>query len=248
MADRWDQHRISRDRKPIQALKLMLIFFAIDLAWEVLRANVNASQKSDWPWRFTVLDPSTCATLTALMAGILVTRSQYAQATLPILNWSAYPGGSDFVKGSLRTVRLFNAGGGRAIVKAIEYRHELTTTEGESRSSLGPWLGWYEFVKSIEGLGLRRPEEIFVLHLGIGTSIPLTTKSGDGIELIAFGQAALGRLRLVDIRIRIEDTLGDIHEKQLRCLRGDADPGGESSSSRFAYFSAQRTPDSQSVQ
>ncbi|MEV4517582.1 hypothetical protein AB0K00_52580 [Dactylosporangium sp. NPDC049525] len=225
--DRWVQRRVSGTPFSITALKVALVVLFVDLAWEVTRANVDAHLKSEWPWRATVLDPSTCATLAALIAGLLVTRRQYGQVHMPVISWATRPKGSDDLTDPVRTIRIYNAGGGRAIVKSIAYRLELADEQPGQHPAPHSWMDWHSFIGAIESAGLNRPRDIFVFHLAPGAVIPLTAKSSEGIELLAFSRQAARRLRSVDVRIQATDTIGDVYEKQMQCLRGYPDPGGD---------------------
>ena len=80
-------------------------------------------------------------------------------------------------------------------------------------------MGWSDFVGRMNELELRQWSDIYVLHLGPGGSIPQTSRRDEGLELIALGEEAFGRLLFLDIKIQISDTLGNVHEKKLRCLR-----------------------------
>jgi hypothetical protein len=197
------------------------------LTSQLARANVDTHLKSEWPWRATVLDPSTCATLAALIAGLLVTRRQYGQVHMPVISWATRPKGSDDLTDPVRTIRIFNAGGGRAIVRSIGYRFELADEQPGQHPAPHSWLDWHSFVGAIEAAGLSRPQDIFVFHLSPGAVVPLTAKSSEGIELLAFSRRAAARLRSVDVRIQVTDTIGDVYEKQLQCLRGQPDPAGD---------------------
>ncbi len=213
----------------MHALRLLLAFFVMDLTWEVLRANLDAPQRTQWPWRLTILDPATCATLAALLTGILVTRNQYALSTLPLLSWAAHRGNSDYIVDSPQTVRLCNAGGGRAVVKRVEYRLQESPRPDEPNPRLSPWLDWYATIAALKGIGLRMGQDIHVLELGKGAVIPLTARPSDGIELVSFGARGLERLDHLDMRIQVVDALGDVHERMLQCRRRRPDPSRQAS-------------------
>jgi hypothetical protein len=42
--------------------------------------------------------------------------------------------------------------------------------------------------------------------------------SSDGVELVAFSELSLSKLRAFDVWIQVTDTVGDTHERVLRCL------------------------------
>lgn len=174
------------------------------------------------------MDPSTAATLVALLAGLLVTRAQFAQTVLPLAVWSAYPGQSAHVKNSAKTVWIYNAGGGRALVTDIAYRFQrknsITSSQGHE---LSPWMGIKDFLSEVDSMGIKRPSEMFVLYFGRGSVIPMAANHTDGLEVLALQRKVLALFDAVDIRLRFIDSLGDEYEKTLLCLNVDRPLDGQ---------------------
>lgn len=119
---RWAQRRISTSTRTLALPRVLLGLALVDLVWEVVKANLAADLRTDWPWRLTVLDSSTCAAVVALLTGLVVTRAQLSQTMRPVLSWSGVKGRSQEIADSGRTVSLVNAGGGRAVVHSVRYR------------------------------------------------------------------------------------------------------------------------------
>ncbi|MFE7568729.1 hypothetical protein ACFU76_17495 [Streptomyces sp. NPDC057539] len=205
----------------------MLLALALaDLVWEVVKANLDDHARGEWPWRFIVLDASACAAVVALLTGIIVARTQLSQTMQPVLSWSASAGGSREVTDSLRTVTLINAGGGRAVVRSVAYRIQATPQDADRAEVPSGWISWHAAVDALASLGLDWNQDFFLLHLDSGAAIPLSSSTREGMELLALGPRSLGQLSALDIRVRVTDVLGDVHERQLQCIRPRSAPRG----------------------
>ncbi|MFI6960288.1 hypothetical protein [Streptomyces sp. NPDC050255] len=215
----WDQRRISTSGRTLRWPRALLLFALLDLTWEIVKANLNTPVRDDWPWRLTVLDASTCAAVVALLAGIIVTRTQLSQTMQPVLGWSGVKGRSSELADSLRTVSLVNAGGGRAVVRSVAYRIQASPTRSDSAVSPSGWVSRAAAIRSLASLGLTRGEDYFMLHLGSGAAVPMTNVRSEGMELVALGPKALEELSALDIRIQVIDVLGDVYERDLQCIR-----------------------------
>ncbi|MFB8087489.1 hypothetical protein [Streptomyces sp. NPDC055992] len=222
---RWEQRRVSVSGRTLRWPRALLAFALVDLVWEIIKSNLDADVRDGWPWRLTVLDASTCAAVVALLTGIVLTRTQLSQTMRPILSWSAVAGNSDRLDDSRRTVYLINAGGGRSVVHSVAYRIRSSARCPVPGVVPPGWMPWQTAVDSLASLGLDWNEDVFLLHLGKGAAIPMTNTGTDGMELLALGHKALERLAALDVRIQVEDVLGDVYERQLQCVR----PAGTSS-------------------
>ncbi|WP_330237546.1 hypothetical protein [Streptomyces sp. NBC_00525] len=216
---RWEQRRVSISGRTLRWPRALLGFALADLVWEIIKSNLGADVREGWPWRFTLLDASTCAAIVALLTGIVLTRSQLSQTMRPVLSWSAAAGNSGELDNSRRTVRLINAGGGRSVVHSVAYQVQVSAQCPESAALRSGWMTWRATVDSLASLDLARGEDFFLLHLGRGAAIPMTSTGRDGMEILALGPRAMERLAVLDVRIQVEDVLGDIHERQLQCVR-----------------------------
>lgn len=136
----WTQRRVSARGTTLLLPRVLLGAALADLAWEIVKANLDSPVREEWPWRLVLLDASTCAALVALLTGILVTRSQLSQTMRPVLTWSGFEGHSTQLPDSRRTVTLANHGGGRAVVRSVAYRIRPTAADGEDEPSGGGGL------------------------------------------------------------------------------------------------------------
>ncbi|MEU1348107.1 hypothetical protein [Streptomyces sp. NPDC005795] len=215
----WEQRRISTSGRTLRWPRALLVFALSDLTWEIVKANLNAGVRDDWPWRLTVLDASTCAAVVALLAGIIVTRTQLSQTMQPVLGWSGVKGHSGELGDSLRTVSLVNAGGGRAVVRSVAYRIQASLPPSDSAVAPAGWVPRATAIESLASLGLTRGDDYFMLHLGSGAAVPMTNVRKEGMELLALGPKAVEKLSVLDIRIQVIDVLGDVYERDLQCVR-----------------------------
>lgn len=215
----WAQRRISTNGRTQRLPCVLLIFTLVDLAWEIVKVNLGKQDHAVWPWRFTVLDASTCAAVVALLTGILVTRSQLSQTLQPVLSWSAWSGQSREVPDSLRTVALINAGGGRSVVRSVTYRLGVSPRYSGQATIPSGWISWRAAIEILVALELDWDHDFYLLHLGRGAAIPTTSNPREGMEILALGPKAFERLSVLDIRVQVTDVLGDVHERDLQCIR-----------------------------
>ncbi|MGA5426198.1 hypothetical protein ACPCVL_05240 [Streptomyces koyangensis] len=218
--ERWAQRRVSVRGATLRLPRVLLAAALADLVWEIVKANLDGPVREEWPWRLVLLDASTCAALVALLTGILVTRSQLSQTMRPVLTWSGFEGHSAQLPHSRRTVTLANHGGGRAVVRSVAYRVRATGEGAEDGPADGAWLSWHQAVDALAALGLDRGGDFFLLHLGPGAAVRTAgTAAREDMEIAALNATALDRVAVLDIRIRVADVLGDLHERDLQCVR-----------------------------
>lgn len=215
----WTQRRVSTSTKTLRLPRVLLALVFADLIWEIVKANLSEQNRGTWPWRFTLLDTSICAAIVTLLTGIIVTRTQLSQTLQPVLSWSGSHGGSRTITDSQRTVILVNAGGGRSVVRSVSHRVQ-TSPQYTGRAEIpSGWMPWHTAVSSIKALGLDWDQDFFLLHLGSGAAIPMTASSREGLELLALNPKAFELLSILDIRIQVTDSLGDVYERDLQCIR-----------------------------
>ncbi|MEV7684028.1 hypothetical protein AB0O64_36660 [Streptomyces sp. NPDC088341] len=215
----WAQRRVSTSARTLRLPRVLLALVFADLIWEIVKANLGEEDLGTWPWRFTLLDASTCAAIVALLTGIIVTRAQLSQTLQPVLSWSGSVGGSRMIADSRRTVVLVNAGGGRSVVRSVSYRMRVSPQYTGRADIPSGWMSWHTAVDRIKALGLEWDQDFFLLHLGSGAAIPMAAGSREGLELLALGPRAFELLSVLDIRVQVTDALGDVYERDLQCVR-----------------------------
>jgi hypothetical protein len=196
----------------------ILVLLSCDLIWEVARSNVSESTRSHWPWRLSLLGVAPAAGLAGVLGGLLLARGQFARSVRPALGWTANNTSQSSMIGdrSRWTVYLFNGGAGLATVSRIRYSVVL----GASIDCIPDkaWLDFRSTMKTLRAASLSEGEDFAIFNLGEGAALPAVKGPSDGVELAALGERCLSRLRAFDIWIQVTDTVGDTHERVLRCL------------------------------
>jgi hypothetical protein len=144
---------------------------------------------------------------------------QYAHTVRPIIGWGVQPAVdlelSDTPIGDHAwRVDMFNGGGGVARIEQVTYR----TTASEAATP-PKWLDFRQALVAIGEIGLVRGRDFVLIERGVGMPLPAVTKIGDGVLLAIFRTSAIRRLGAFEIRIRIRDSVGDVHERVLDCSR-----------------------------
>ena len=191
-------------------------FLSANVIWEAVKRNLESSMLSQWPWRLTLLDLAPSVTLLSGIVALWFARSQFSKSVQPHISWSAKVGGSDFVEDSKRTIRLFNAGHGRAIVRNISYRYSLSTDADQAGES--EWMRWGYFVEELERHGMERGKDFFIMHIGVGLSIRPMGSQDDRLEVAALGSEVMSRLRTFDVKIEYLDALDGEYQVVMQCL------------------------------
>jgi hypothetical protein len=114
------------------------------------------------------------------------------------------------------TIRFFNGGSGHAIVSKVRYSVGWRRTSDDHTTV--SWLDFRSTLNRLRAARLIEGDDFALFHFGEGAALPAVKSSSDGIELAAFGERCLSALRAFDIWIQVTDTVGDTHERILRCL------------------------------
>jgi hypothetical protein len=110
-----------------------------ELAWEIVRGNLSAHTLSSWPFRFTVMDNSTTATVLAVFISLFMGRLQWARALRPIVGVAIDDEGARFRPDSdIWRVWIYNSGPGGAVIESISYYVRFADQlDGGGRGQLG---------------------------------------------------------------------------------------------------------------
>jgi hypothetical protein len=211
------QRRVGRSSLTSALPIFLLAFLLADLGWEAIKGNLNPHIREAWPWKFTLLNLSTSATLVGIFASLIIARSQFARSMAPSLVVYSASTGSQYIKRSRRTLYIYNAGPGRATVRAVRFKFTMADIPAIRPSHINSdrWYGWEEIMSRLEDLGLKHKKDYFLRNYGTGTALPPT---GQGLESLAFNSKALTRIKEFAVLVQVEDVLGDIHERVLRCI------------------------------
>jgi hypothetical protein len=189
---------------------IVLGILALNLAWEILRANLDTSVKATWPFRFILLDLSTTAALFGALAGLFLARLQWAKANRPSISYVIVDDEAGFLAGSQKwTVRVHNGGPGIAIVEQYSYVVKFSNQPKSVPITRG------EIDHAMEARRLVDGEDYFIREQGTGAVYPAVATYADGPMICWFNIKALVELDQFDIVLRVKDVLGDVHERTL---------------------------------
>jgi hypothetical protein len=205
--------KIRRSRMFVLLPGITLVILGLDLIWDVIKSNLNAEVVRQWPWRFGLLDITSCATLIGLIAGLLLTRAQFSKSMTPAVGWrGSMANKSARIPRAAWTVFLYNYGTGNCRVIKIQYSYTLS---GRAPSS---WETWDVIVKKLAEEKMIRNRDYYLRNIGIGFTIPIDSTDRRDSELAAFTIESLARLSSLDVALEVEDMLGDTYGRTIECL------------------------------
>lgn len=175
------------------------------------------STPQKWPWRVHVLQAEATAQIIAIFSAYLLLRFQFSKTLAPILGYSDKPSRGRFAAAGAmgREVAVRN-GGGVVVVDSVLYcvDSKLNPTEGrlwEDESSLR---------RHLDGKGLVDQRDFHIESIGQGAPLSIASNAPTGELLLAeFGDKAVREIQGFDIRLRVRDGLGDVHERIFRVLQ-----------------------------
>jgi hypothetical protein len=192
---------------------LVLAILTLNLIWDLIKINLGSGLDKQWPWRFNLLDVSTCATLVGIIAGLLLTRAQFSKTMRPAVGWWGLERKkSSHIEDSVWTVFLYNYGPGNCRIKKIEYSYTLV---GQSSSG---WKPWETVVDDLAAIGIYRSRDYHLVSYSAGFTIPADSARREEEELAAFSKECINKLSSMDISLEVEDALGDTYERIIQCL------------------------------
>lgn len=211
------QHRIRRSPLLFTIPLVLLGLLVLVLLWEMVRANMTGTARTQWPWRLQLLDMEALGSLLAVAAGAVLARAQYARTVRPYLGWRAA-----WVKGDLRgDVRAWRVGivnGGQHIA-AIESWECQVVMRGSGARAGARWAGIDEAVTELTAAGLVVAEDFQLVEFGPG--FPLAgTGSHDTVLVGAFSKRFVEDVESLFVRVRVTDVVGDSHERIGNCMKG----------------------------
>lgn len=196
-ADQQHWHTVSRSKLFVVAPIVTLCALAANFIWEAIRHNVDEKVASQWPLRLSVIDLQTTTAIGATLAGLMLTRAQFARTVQPHFGYSWTTSADAGI--DKWHLYFYNAGPGYAGVKLIEYR-----VGGER------WRQYQELPDFLAESGI---EDIDVEFQWLGRlPLPPQGKATDGKRIGSFTLSGLARIDPFEVRILAEDSLGDQHQ------------------------------------
>ena len=220
-SDDYPRQRVIRRNRVFVLLPITaLLVSAALIIWEVARLNLSNTTRSQWPWRLNLLDLQSAATIFTVLLAIVLTRFQYAVVTRPMIGWGLHPADESFLRdnlidlpGAMWSIDAFNGGGGPATLESIHYKIAITPREPTR------WLNYREAMSTLVADGMVIARDFHLTELGAGTPLVPTARPRNSIHIAVFTADAMLRLGTFDVRIRMRDNVGDIHERILDCAR-----------------------------
>lgn len=188
------------------------------LLHSVVRENFSGSLTREWPWKLKLLDLQSASACVLTTAGAMGARAQYARAVRPALGYSGRVKADIAPDGQLAWIcTLFNGGQDMAVITEVSYWIEFTT---EARVCGAPqthtWMTREEVMRSVRGRGLEHRRDMMLTFLDQGWPV-----HGQGRLFLGwFTGTAMRELENVFLRLRVEDRVGDTHERTVNLLKG----------------------------
>jgi hypothetical protein len=203
---------IKRSRLFFVVPVIIIIIVSVNLVWEVIRANLGSHTLTSWPFRFTIIDASTTATVLAVFISLFMGRLQWARTLRPTAGVDIDDEDRRFLPTSDKwRIWVWNVGPGAATMESIAYYVRfIDQPEGEGVTN---WVSLPVLNDQLQSRALKDGRDYFVRWYGHGAAFPVVQQNSQGLQLAWFTVEALAKLRILDIRIRYVDSLGDLHEK-----------------------------------
>ncbi|MET4922393.1 hypothetical protein P3L51_08525 [Streptomyces sp. PSRA5] len=210
------QRRIRRSRLLFVAPLVLLGILLAILLWEVVRSNMPAETRADWPWRLRLLEPDPLGSLLAVAAGAVFARAQYARTVRPYLGWRA-----SWEKGDLRSegaawrVGILNGGQHTAVIESYGFR---VVRAGVSEDGDAAWVDARGAGAVLTAAGLTAGDDYLLVSFGPG--FPLVGSGNYETVLVgAFSKRVVDQVDALYLRVRVTDAVGDSHERIVNCLK-----------------------------
>ncbi|MFG2174450.1 hypothetical protein ACGFMO_24355 [Streptomyces niveus] len=210
------QRRVRRSRLLFVAPLVLLGVLVLILLWEVVRSNMTAGSRAEWPWRLRILEPDPLGSLLAVAAGAVFARAQYARTVRPYLGWRA-----SWEKGVLRPdatqwrVGILNGSQHTAVIESYDFRVIPTGSTGDGDAS---WTDAQGAGAVLTAAGLTEREDYLLINFGPG--FPLVgTGNYETVLVGAFSKRVVDQVDALYVRVRVTDAVGDSHERIVNCLK-----------------------------
>jgi hypothetical protein len=213
--ERYGTTRIVKRSRLFFTFPVVIIgIVSVNLVWEIIRTNLGSHAQTSWPLRFTIIDASTTATVLAVFISLLMGRLQWARALRPIAGVDIDDEDRRFLPSSDKwRIWVWNVGPGAAMIESITYYARFADQpEGDGVIN---WVPVSLLNDQLQSHALKDGKDYFVRWYGQGAAFPVVQQSSQGMQVAWFTVGALAKLRILDIRIRYVDSLGDLHERVI---------------------------------
>jgi hypothetical protein len=218
LVDQFPQRVVSRNRLSYHVPLVLFWFLMLDVVWEVIKENRPANPSPPLPWWITVFNLNTAATAAGILGSLLLARTQFARAIRPSLGFNntaqvTLTSSKRLTLPCRWTVNMINAGPGTCTVVRCEWRYAVADEELEDL-----WMSWDEVVESLAQRGLVYGKHYYLVQLGPGAVFPVSSDPDHELEIACLSERAVSLLRALELRTRVIDMAGDIHERVGHCM------------------------------
>lgn len=181
------------------------------LVMEIVRTNVSATQRHDWPWNMEFVGAPTAALVLVASLIALLARDQYARSVGPALRyvsqWVADAPGLARSANRYRQVIIRNAGNGAAVLTGLAWR--VRTSSGETEHTSLNTLR-----NALDDADLMDGADYTITNYSSGTVL------APGEERLYFEctEDALTKFDVFDVRFEFESLLGDRYARTISLL------------------------------
>ena len=191
---------------------IIIVAICVNFIWEIIRTNLGVRSEASWPFRFTIMDVSTTATILAVFVSLFMGRLQWARSLRPIAGMAIDDEGARFLPNShVWRIWIYNAGPGAASIESIAY-YVRFTDQLDSEGVIN-WVPLSIINDQLQSRGLKDGRDYFIRWYSRGAPFPAAQRYSEGMQLAWFTVRALAQFRIFDVRVRYIDSLGDIHER-----------------------------------
>ncbi|MFJ4829453.1 hypothetical protein ACIP79_05935 [Streptomyces sp. NPDC088747] len=202
---------LSRLPSVLLCLALLLLVHAL------IRQNLPDRLTHGWPWRLELLDSQSAVAAVLATGGVSLARAQYARTVRPALGYIGRVQGGYAPHDQLAwACHLINSSSDVALTSEVSYRISYTpVAQAKGAQDSLEWVEHQAAVASIVASGLLSRED-FALN-SVKPGWPLA-----GQQLLFLGwftEKAMRDLDHVFVRVRVQDRVGDIHERVIDLLK-----------------------------
>ncbi|WP_371480688.1 hypothetical protein [Kitasatospora sp. NBC_00315] len=211
------QHVVRRSALLSRLLTALVALAFLLLLHGLVRDNLSAASAAHWPWRPRLLDTQSATAALLATGGAALARAQYARTVRPAL------GGQGRVMAGLApdgrlvwAAALLNAAQDVAVITEVSYL--VTRSAATEDGPPEPVTGWVDSLTAraaVRELGPVHHRDFLLTVLARG--YPLAPQST--VVLSWFTEQAMSQVAEVYVRVRVEDRVGDVHERIVRCLK-----------------------------
>ncbi|MEV8535009.1 hypothetical protein [Streptomyces sp. NPDC051211] len=210
------QRRIRRNPWLFTAPLVLLCVLSAVLVWEVVRGNMSEAARAHWPWRLQLMSEEPLASLLAVSVGAVLARAQYARTVRPVLGWrSEYVAGLLPGQGKDWEVGVINGGQHNVALVRVDY-HLVPASAADAEVE---WLSLGTVGDRLAAAGLQAAVDFRLIAFGPGFPL-VATGTYETVTVGVFSKRFIDEVAELHMRLRVTDSVGDTHERIVRCLRG----------------------------